>query len=115
MPWRACAAKIAEKKDQIIEMQRALTAVPALGPQNGGTGEWEKAQVLVSLAGEARPGPCESTPAPDPRVPRGERPNVLVTIPGTSHGRRLLDHVPPRHRAARESRPCGSPTPTRSW
>ena len=93
--------KIAEKKDQIIEMQRALTAVPALGPQNGGTGEWEKAQVLVSWLEKLGLGPCEHHPAPDPRVPRGERPNVLVTIPGHIHGRRLLDHVPPRYRPAR--------------
>ena len=39
--------RVDEKRNQIIEMQRDLTAVPALAPQNGGTGEWEKSLVLV--------------------------------------------------------------------
>ena len=43
--------RVEEKRDQIIELQRELTAVPALGPQNGGTGEWEKAQVLSRWIG----------------------------------------------------------------
>jgi succinyl-diaminopimelate desuccinylase len=102
--------KIAEKRDQIIELQRALTAVPALGPLNGGTGEWDKAQVLVSWLDTLGLGPCELHPAPDPRVPKGERPNIVVTIPGRvsdstfwimSH----LDIVPPGESSLWESDP----------
>jgi succinyl-diaminopimelate desuccinylase len=102
--------KIAEKKDTIIEMQRALTAVPALGPQNGGTGEWEKAQVLVSWLEKLGLGPCEHYPSPDPRVPRGERPNVAVTLPGKSTDGTFwimshLDIVPPGEASLWESDP----------
>jgi succinyl-diaminopimelate desuccinylase len=102
--------KIAEKKDTIIEMQRALTAVPALGPQNGGTGEWEKAQVLVSWLEKLGLGPCELHPAPDPRVPRGQRPNLAVTLPGKSADGTFwimshLDIVPPGEASLWESDP----------
>jgi succinyl-diaminopimelate desuccinylase len=88
------------RREEMIDLQRALTAVPALGPENGGTGEWEKARVLVSrLAGLGLPAP-ESHPAPDPRVPEGTRPNLVVSIPGLQSDRSLwimshLDIVPP--------------------
>jgi succinyl-diaminopimelate desuccinylase len=102
--------KIAEKKELIIEMQRALTAVPALGPQNGGDGEWDKAQVLVSWLERLGLGPCELHPAPDARVSRGERPNVAVTLPGKSADGTFwimshLDIVPPGEATLWESDP----------
>lgn len=102
--------KLAEKQAQMIDLQRDLTAVPALGPQNGGTGEWEKAQVLIRWLEKLGLGPCESHPAPDPRVPKGERPNLVVTLPGRrtdsvfwimSH----LDIVPPGEMSLWESDP----------
>ncbi len=79
---QALRKKIASQRDAMIECQRALTAVPALAPQNGGQGEWDKAQVLVSWLDRLGLGPGELHSAPDPRVSRGERPNVIVTIPG---------------------------------
>ena len=33
-------------RDDMIELQKALTAVPAVGPINGGDGEMLKAQLL---------------------------------------------------------------------
>ena len=73
---------IASKRNEMIELQRVLTAVPALGPQNGGEGEWQKAQLLVAWLERLGLGPCENVPAPDDRVPKGERPNIIVTVPG---------------------------------
>ena len=92
--------RVEEKRDQIIEMQRDLTAVPALAPQNGGTGEWEKAQVVARWLSRLGLGTCESLPAPDPRVPKGERPNLLLTLPGRASDRSFwimshMDIVPP--------------------
>ncbi len=81
-PMDALRKKINSKRDQMIELQRALTAVPALGPQNGGEGEWEKAQLIISWIDRLGLGPCQLASAPDARVPKGERPNVIVTIPG---------------------------------
>ncbi len=102
--------RVEEKRDQIIELQRDLTATPALGPQNGGTGEWEKAQVLSRWLSRLGLGAGESLPVPDTRVPRGERPNLLLTVPGRSTERALwvmshLDIVPPGERSLWESDP----------
>ncbi|MCX7031872.1 MAG: M20 family metallo-hydrolase [Spirochaetes bacterium] len=88
------------KRDLAIALQRDLTAIPALGPQNDGTGEKEKAHKLVEwLARLGLPEPV-GLPAPDPSVPGGKRPNLVVTIPGRAKDRTLwimshLDIVPP--------------------
>jgi succinyl-diaminopimelate desuccinylase len=102
--------KIEEKREQIIALQRDLTAVPALGPQNGGTGEWEKARVLVGWLEKLGLGPGVFHPAPDARVPRGDRPNLLVTLPGKSADGTFwimshLDIVPPGEPGLWESDP----------
>ena len=92
--------RAAAKKSGMIELQRALTAVAAISPQSGGTGEWEKGQVLIERL-EALGFPAhEMHAAPDPRVPAGKRPNIVVTVPGSSDERTLwimshLDIVPP--------------------
>lgn len=88
------------KRDAVIDLQRELTAIPALGPDNGGPGEREKADRLITLLADMGfPHPREIN-APDPRVPCGHRPNLAVVLPGTdtsctfwviSH----LDIVPP--------------------
>ncbi len=92
--------RAAGMKTGMIELQRALTAVPAISPQSGGTGEWDKGQLLIQrLSALGLPAP-EMYAAPDPRVPSGKRPNIVVTIPGASDERTLwimshLDVVPP--------------------
>ncbi len=102
--------KIASKRDQMIELQRALTAAPALGPQNGGEGEWKKAEVLIEWLEKLGLGPCELHPAPDARVPRGDRPNIVVTIPGGAEPGTFwimthMDIVPPGEARLWESDP----------
>lgn len=102
--------KIGSERDQMIEMQRALTAVPALGPQNGGEGEWGKAQVLAGWLDRLGLGPYEFHSAPDRRVPRGERPNIVVTLPGGPDNGTFwimthMDIVPPGERRLWDSDP----------
>jgi succinyl-diaminopimelate desuccinylase len=102
--------KLEEKRELMIEMQRELTAVPALGPQNGGSGEGEKAQTLVSWLAKLKLGPVDNFPAPDRRVPRGERPNLVVSLPGRSSDGAFwimthLDIVPPGELSLWESDP----------
>ena len=98
------------KRDQIIELQKDLTAVPALAPQNGGTGESEKARVLAGWLSRLGLGTAESLPVSDPRVPGGERPNLLLTMPGRSSERSFwimshMDVVPPGELSLWESDP----------
>jgi succinyl-diaminopimelate desuccinylase len=109
-PLEELRKKINGKRDDMIELQRALTAVPALGPQNGGDGEWKKAQVLVSWLERLGLGPCDNVPAPDSRVSRGERPNIIVTIPGAEEQGTFwimthMDIVPPGEARLWESDP----------
>jgi succinyl-diaminopimelate desuccinylase len=88
------------QRETVIDLQRRLTAVPALGPDNGGPGEREKADLLKHLlAGLGLPEPREIN-APDSRVPCGHRPNLAVILPGTDTSRTFwiishLDIVPP--------------------
>ncbi|MEA5090255.1 M20 family metallo-hydrolase [Solidesulfovibrio sp.] len=88
------------KRDMVIDLQRELTAIPALGPDNGGPGEREKADRLkILLAGMGFPEAREIN-VPDPRVPCGHRPNLAVVIPGADTSRTFwvishLDIVPP--------------------
>jgi len=91
---------IAAKRDLIIDIQRDLTAVPALSPQNGGTGEWEKAEVLSGWLDKLGLGPVEVHASPDTRVPRGTRPNLVATLHGKKQGGSFwimshMDIVPP--------------------
>ncbi|MCX7038507.1 MAG: M20 family metallo-hydrolase [Spirochaetes bacterium] len=102
--------KIEEKRQLMIDLQRDLTAVPALGPENGGTGEVEKAGVLARWIEKLGLGPCADYPAPDPRVPKGERPNLVVTLPGKLGGGSFwimthMDIVPPGEASLWESDP----------
>lgn len=86
--------------DDMVGLQQELTAVPALSPENGGDGEWAKAEVLQSaLLRLGLPKP-QLFAAPDPRVSRGSRPNLAVSLPGPTDRPRLwimthLDVVPP--------------------
>ena len=106
----ALRKKIYSRRDEMIELQRALTAVPALGPQNGGEGEWKKAEVLISWLEKLGLGPTEIVSAPDSRVPRGERPNIVATIPGGTEAGTFwvmthMDIVPPGEARLWESDP----------
>jgi len=109
-PIEGVRKEISSKRDEMIELQRALTAVPALGPQNGGEGEWEKARLLIAWLERLGLGPYELASAPDPRVPKGERPNIIVTIPGREKQGTFwimthMDIVPPGEARLWESDP----------
>lgn len=82
-----------------IDLETQLTAIPAIAPESGGTGELEKAKVLLEWLARKGIREVERFDAPDDRVPGGKRPNLVVTIPGASDSGRLwimshLDVVP---------------------
>jgi succinyl-diaminopimelate desuccinylase len=98
------------KRDLAIALQRDLTAIPALGPQNDGTGEKDKAHKLVEWLPRLGLPEAQGYPSPDPRVPAGKRPNLVVTIPGKAKDRTFwimshLDVVPPGERRLWSSDP----------
>lgn len=86
--------KIESSKDEMVEMAKKLISIPAIGPENGGQGEMEKAKYLEPFLKKYFDNVVECH-APDPRVPAGFRPNYIATIKGhdTSKTLWLMAHM----------------------
>ena len=77
-----------------------LIRIPAIAPENGGTGELEKAERLTKILQEIGFDKIERLDADDPRVPSGRRPNIIAYCKGNPEAKKLwivthLDIVPP--------------------
>lgn len=78
----------------------ALIRLPAIGPENGGDGENQKAEKLTQILHDAGFDKIERYDAEDSRVPSGKRPNIIAYCRGETDAKRLwivthLDVVPP--------------------
>lgn len=69
---------------RVVEIQRALTAIPAVGPENGGQGEMARAQLIEKWLAEAGIDRILRFDSPDKRVECGIRPNIVAVLPGSS-------------------------------
>jgi succinyl-diaminopimelate desuccinylase len=92
--------RIDSYRDDMVDLQKALTAVSAVGPVNGGDGEMQKAQMLKKRLGDMGFTNFRHYDAPDESVSAGLRPNFLTSIEGNNNSRRIwiithLDIVPP--------------------
>jgi succinyl-diaminopimelate desuccinylase len=82
-----------------------LIAIPAMGPDSGGEGESEKVKRIGENLSRFGLTELEHHDAPDPRVPSGVRPNMVVWLRGGSDTGRVLalthtDVVPPGNLSA---------------
>ena len=81
-------AFLEQNRAEIIELERTLTACPAIAPEGGGDGESQKCDILerwLRAHGFADGNrTIERFEAPDPRVSSGVRPSLVATIPGSS-------------------------------
>ena len=75
---------LAGRADRVVALQQALTACRALGPENGGQGEEEKAAFITAQLQAAGVTDLRRLDAPDDRVACGHRPNLVARIPGRS-------------------------------
>jgi succinyl-diaminopimelate desuccinylase len=75
-------AYIDAAEEGIVELESLLTAIPAIAPESGGSGEMRKAEALIEWLRERGITRFERIDSPDPRVPGGLRPNIVATIPG---------------------------------
>lgn len=69
--------RIDEYRNEIIAFQSELTSRPALSPENGGTGEHEKAAYLKHKLEDMKPSILMEIKAPDARAQDGYRPNII--------------------------------------
>ena len=70
--------KIDGYRDEIISFQSELTSRVALCPENGGTGEHEKAEYLKKWFEGMKPDSLIEIKAPDSRAQDGYRPNIIA-------------------------------------
>ncbi|MFP4111278.1 MAG: M20 family metallo-hydrolase [Desulfonatronovibrio sp.] len=88
-----------KQRDRVIRLQEKLVALPALGPDNQGCGEKQKADFLVSYLGDCGFEEIIEVNSPDSRIEDGYRPNIIARIPGKDTSRTLwiishMDIVP---------------------
>lgn len=91
---------IRNSRRDMTELQRLLTSHPALAPENGGQGEFEKCAALESWLTAHGFSDIARYEAPDSRVESGVRPSLVATLPGRSDDFSVwimahLDVVPP--------------------
>jgi succinyl-diaminopimelate desuccinylase len=92
--------RIESFRPEIIEMQRELTSRPALSPENGGSGEHDKADYIKERLLLLKPDNFYEINAPDERVANRYRPNLVAVWDGNRLGGAVwvlshLDIVPP--------------------
>ncbi len=92
--------KIESYENYAVEMQRGLTAIPALAPSSGGNGEYDKAKWLEGELKKLKFDSIEWINAPQAEAKNGIRPNVIARYKGKSSAKTIwfmahLDIVPP--------------------
>ncbi len=97
--FETVAAKIDGYRDEVIALERLLTAIPALSPKSGGKGELAKCRALEEYLRGIGLTDLTRIDAPDPDAEEGIRPNLIARIPGASSERTVwvmshLDIVP---------------------
>ena len=73
---------LADKKNEIVELQMLLTSIPAIAPEGGGDGEEKKAVALENWLRQKGFEKITRYEIPDERVSAKFRPSLLVEIPG---------------------------------
>ncbi|MCX7757967.1 MAG: M20 family metallo-hydrolase [candidate division WOR-3 bacterium] len=104
--WQKINESIENLRDYMIRLQCELTAIPAIGPENGGDGEAERGKYLLEVLKELTSNlPQERWQiseynAPDLRVKSNYRPNIIATFRGVYPAPKIwimthIDIVPP--------------------
>ncbi|MGC8602576.1 MAG: M20 family metallo-hydrolase [Desulfomonilaceae bacterium] len=95
MDFQRIAERIEKLKNESVEFLARICSIPALGPDNGGTGEMAKYLVVKDEVLKIGPDEIIEIPAPDGRVPDGVRPNALAIFKGkdTSKTLWILSHI----------------------
>jgi len=92
--------RIERFRDEMVDLQIRLSAIPAIAPMSGGEGEAEKAEFLSAFLKKNGFQGITLIKAPDLDAPVGYRPNLLAYYKGKSSSRTVwvmthMDIVPP--------------------
>jgi succinyl-diaminopimelate desuccinylase len=98
--FQKIARRIDRFRDDMVDLQTRLCAIPAIDPASGGEGEARKAEFLVDFLKKNGVGNITLLKAPDRDAPSGYRPNILALVKGKSSARTVwvmthTDVVPP--------------------
>lgn len=98
--FKKVSQRIDSCREEMIELQIALSAHPAVGPENGGDGELLKANFLKERLMKMGFKNFRHYDAQDSRVSSGIRPNFVTTLEGKNKDRFIwiithMDIVPP--------------------
>ena len=98
--FKRISNRIDSYRDAMIELQIGLTAISAVGPENGGDGELLKAQFLEKYLIALGFNNFQHYNAQDDRVTSKTRPNLIATVEGRNKSKFVwiithLDIVPP--------------------
>ncbi len=94
------ARKLDKYRDEMVDLQVRLCAIPAISPSSGGEGEARKADFLEEYLRKSGFQDIDIIKTPDIDAPAGYRPNILAYYRGLSSERTIwvmthLDVVPP--------------------
>lgn len=103
MGFQEATSRIDELRKQCVEFLIRICSIPALGPDNEGTGEMPKYLVVRDAVRAVGPDREVEVHAPDDRVPDGVRPNLVAVFEGRDKSNTLwilthIDVVPPGKR-----------------
>lgn len=73
---------IYDNTELAVDLEKIITCIPALAPENGGDGESKKCAAIEQWLTANGIKNMEHFDAPDSRVSSGVRPNLVATIPG---------------------------------
>ncbi len=99
-PFDKLASRIEQYRDEMVDLQMKLCAIPAIAPSSGGEGEAKKATFLCEWLKANGFVDIEVVKAPDLDAPVGYRPNILAYYRGRSQAKTIwvmthMDVVPP--------------------
>lgn len=92
--------RISSFRNEMIDMQIKLSALPAIAPESGGEGEAKKAEFLIEFLKSMKFQSFDVIKAPDLDAPSGYRPNILALYKGKNSAKTIwimthMDIVPP--------------------
>ncbi len=92
--------KIDSYEDYAVQLQKKLVSIPALAPENGGDGEYEKALFLEKELKKLKFDSIEWINVPQKEAKNGMRPNLVARYKGKRNFKTLwimahMDIVPP--------------------